>query len=110
MTRLTQIERLAVVETEIKTVKKVVSDVQTTVQEVKECQSDNHIHVSGLINELKDSLSTKLSSHEDRIKAIEDTVEPFTKFKRKLWGMVVSVTLTCAFVAIIYVEVKRYKP
>jgi chromosome segregation ATPase len=106
----TQLERLAVVENEIKTVKEAVADVRSTVQEVKEDQIRNHTHLAGLINELKESVSTKLNSHEDRLKAVEDTIEPLTKFKRKLWTMVVTTALTCAFVAIIYVEVKRYKP
>lgn len=95
----TQIERLAVVETEVKTVKDIV-------QEVKDNQSRNH-------QDLSDKLSAIhgiLDNHRLRIEGIEETVEPFTKFRRRAWGMIVTATLTCAILSILIVEIKRYKP
>lgn len=95
----TQIERLAVVETEVKMVKGIVQD-------VKDNQSRNH-------QELSDKLSAihgVLDNHRLRIESIEETVDPFTKFRRRAWAIVVTSTLTCAILAIVIYEIKRYKP
>lgn len=83
-------ERLAVVETEIKTVKE-------TVNKIEMNQSTNHENLSGQLKALTTLLDGHIANHEERIKAVEETIEPFTKFRKNLWYTIVFSLLGIAF-------------
>ncbi len=83
-------ERLAVVETEVKSIKE-------TVNRVEQNQSVNHEHLSKKIDELTKAVDDKITNHEVRLKQAEETIEPFAKFRRNLWMTIVFSLLGTAF-------------
>lgn len=95
-------ERIAVLETEIKTVK-------ATVTKIESNQSANHADLANKIELLTDSIDGRFTDHENRIKVAEETLEPLTKFRKRLWGIVVVSALTIATVAVVLAELKRYQ-
>lgn len=98
----TTIERLAVVESKQ-------DRANSDISEIKANQAHNHEDLSSRFDVLSQAIHTRLGNHEERIKSAEETLEPFTKFKRRLWGAVVTSLLTIAFVAIVLLESQRIK-
>lgn len=100
MTSKTGLERLAVLETEVK-------QVRADVAEVRLHQSQNHQELSQKIDKLLKHVDGKFTNHEVRIRSMEETVEPITAFRKKLWGVVVVAALTIATASVILLEIKR---
>lgn len=93
-------ERLAVLETEVK-------QVRADVAEVRLHQSQNHQELSDKLDKLIVHVDGKFGNHEARISTMEETVEPITTFRKKLWGIVVVAALSIATASIILLEIKR---
>ena len=98
-------ERIAVLETEVKTVKETVTRVETNVSRVETNQATNHENISNKLETLTNLIDGHIANHEKRIETIEETIEPFTKFRRNLWYMLVFSLLGVAF----YVMVQTKK-
>lgn len=97
----TALERIAVVENEVKTVKKTVEKIETN-------QARNHADIAERIDRLTTQIDGRFVDHEARLKVVEDTTEPFTKFRRRLWGVIVISLLSIATVSFILMEVARF--
>lgn len=54
-----------------------------------------------------DNLSSTVESHDARLKFLEDIINPFAMFRRKLWSMIIYAVLTFAIISIVWVEIKR---
>lgn len=96
------IERLAVVESKQ-------DRANQDISEIKHNQEMNHADLSSRFDVMTQAINAKISNHEVRIKSAEEVLEPFAKFKRKLWGAVVTSLLTIAVVAILLLESQRIK-
>lgn len=63
------------------------------------------------LNPLKkdvEDLTTKTGDLEDRLKAVEEVLQPFVTFRKKLWTWIITVLLSGAAIVLIYVEVRRF--
>jgi hypothetical protein len=98
----TELERLAVVESKQ-------DRANSDIQEIKHNQESNHNDLAARITALTLSIDGRILDHETRLKGAEETLEPFTKFKRKLWSAVVFSLLTLAVALIVLVESQRIK-
>jgi hypothetical protein len=99
---MTTLERLSVVESKQ-------DRANSDISEIKENQERNHADLASRFDVLSQTIHAKISDHETRLKSAEEVLEPFAKFKRKLWGAVVTSLLTIATIAIILLETQRIK-
>lgn len=78
----TTIERLAVLEEKQ-------DRANQDILEIKTNQVTNHEHLSKKMDDIHSAVTSILNDHEERLKSAEETIEPFTKFRRNLWYMIV---------------------
>ena len=97
-----ELERLAVVESKQ-------DRANNDIAEIKHNQEFNHADLTSRFDILNQTIHEKLENHEFRLKSIDETLEPFTKFKRKLWSAVVFSLLTIAVALLVLVEASRIK-
>jgi DNA-binding transcriptional MerR regulator len=86
----TQIERLAIMETKLERQGEDISEIKDTL----------HRHHNDIVNQitlLQDGLSKKVNDHEERLRVAEETIEPLTKFRRKVWYSLILTVLGIAF-------------
>jgi len=93
-------ERMAVLETEVKQISK-------DVAEVRQHQTENHVALASSIDLLIEKVDGKFSDHEARIRIVEETTEPFTKFKKRLWTIIIVSMLSVSTVALVWAEIRR---
>jgi hypothetical protein len=92
-------ERLAVLETKVE-------QIRADVAEVRLHQSENHHELATKIDKLTKHIDGKLNDHERRIVSAEETLEPFTKFRKRIWGAIVVAALTLAFISLVLLQLK----
>jgi len=101
-------ERMAVLETEVKQISKDVAEVSKDVSVVRTHQSENHKSIQASIDTLIAKVDGKFSDHEARIRIVEETTEPFTKFKKRLWTIIIVSMLSVSTVALVWAEIRRF--
>ena len=91
-------ERMAVLETEVKQISK---DVAEVIQ--------GQAALASSIDTLIAKVDGKFTDHEARIRIVEETTEPFTKFKKRLWTVIIVSMLSVSTVALVWAEIRRFK-
>jgi len=89
-------ERMAVLETEVKQISK---DVAEVIQ--------GQAAMASNIDLLIAKVDGKFTDHEARIRIVEETTEPFTKFKKRLWTVIIVSMLSISTVALVWAEIRR---
>ena len=89
-------ERMAVLETEVKQISK---DVAEVIQ--------GQAALASSIDTLIAKVDGKFTDHEARIRIVEETTEPFTKFKKRLWTIIIVSMLSVSTVALVWAEIRR---
>jgi len=89
-------ERMAVLETEVKQISK---DVAEVIQ--------GQAALASSIDTLIAKVDGKFTDHEARIRIVEETTEPFTKFKKRLWTVIIVSMLSVSTVALVWAEIRR---
>lgn len=84
-------ERLVIVETKL-------DYIQEDIAQIKKLLEGDYVKT-------KESLKKTQAEVEE----LKETVRPFTQFRRKLWGYLVTATLTSAILAILYYEINKFK-
>lgn len=98
---MTTLERLAVVESKQ-------DRANSDIASIKKNQELNHADLSSKIESLHKSLNNTLEDHDKRITGLEETTAPLTKFRRKLWQLIVFTVFGAAFLAILWVEIAKF--
>ena len=100
-------ERMAVLETQVKQISNDVAEVKSDVGEVRTHQTENHKSMQGSIDTLIATVDGRFHDHESRIRIVEDTTEPFTKFKKRLWTIIVVSLLSATTVALLISQIQN---
>jgi len=60
-----------------------------------------------MLKEELSPLKRQVESMDTRLKAVEETVKPFTVFRRKLWQYLIFGLLSIGTIVIVYIEAHR---
>lgn len=78
-------------------------DIQYMQEDIKDLKEA----IKNLPDELLKALDERYAKKEV-VDKIQETVAPFTQFRRRLWGHIVTFVFTTAFLAIVYWEINKF--